>query len=431
MVIVAQVTRIELFPGVRLTAVHTNTFKSCVLGAQFLSPLSPETAAANALVPSVLRRGTAKHPDMESISAALDELYGGSIQPIVRARGEIQCVGFLGNFLDDAYTLDGSAVLEPAANLLGELLLNPRTQDGAFCPDYTAGERANLIDRIRAQVNEKRSYAIKRLKEEMCAGEPFAVDRLGDEAHAAALTPETLWARYQALLATAPMELYYCGTAEPARVEAALRAALQDLPRGERQAVPAHPVPHAAPASPKEVEEALDVTQGKLTMGFTVGGRVWDQSFPALLMANAVYGGTTTSKLFLNVREKLSLCYYASSALDKCKGVLLVSSGVEFDKVEAARAEILAQLEACKAGQIEDWELEGARRSVVSALRATGDSQGRLEDYWLGQATAGLAEDPEALAARVENVTREEVVAAFSAFTLDTVYFLKGKEVSR
>ncbi|OUN05436.1 peptidase M16, partial [Flavonifractor sp. An92] len=241
MVIVAQVTRIELFPGVRLTAVHTNTFKSCVLGAQFLAPLSPETAAANALVPSVLRRGTAKHPDMESISAALDELYGGSIQPMVRARGEIQCVGFLGNFLDDAYTLDGSAVLEPAAALLGELLLNPRTQDGAFCPDYTAGERANLIDRIRAQVNEKRSYAIKRLKEEMCAGEPFAVDRLGDEAHAAALTPETLWERYQALLATAPMELYYCGTAEPARVEAALRAALKDLPRGERQAVPAHP----------------------------------------------------------------------------------------------------------------------------------------------------------------------------------------------
>ncbi len=428
MVIVAQVTRTELFPGVRLTSVHTNTFKSCVLGAQFLSPLAPETAAANALVPSVLRRGTEEHPDMESLSAALDELYGGSIQPVIRTRGETQCVGFLGSFLDDAFTLDGSAVLEPAAALLGELLLHPRTQDGVFCPDYTASERTNLVDNIRAQVNEKRSYALKRLKEEMCAGEPFAVDRLGDEAHAAALTPQNLWERYQALLRTAPMELYYCGTAAPERVEAALRSALQDLPAGERQAVPSQPTAHTAPAAPKEVEEALDVTQGKLSMGFTVGGRVWDSHFPALMLANAVYGGTTTSKLFLNVREKLSLCYYASSMLDKFKGVMLVASGVEFDKVEEARAEILAQLEACKAGQIEDWELEGARRSVVSALRSTGDSQSRLEDFWLGQMVAGLTEDLEALASRVEAVTREEVVAAFSAMTLDTVYFLKGKE---
>ena len=424
----AQVTRTELFPGVRLTSVHTNTFKSCVLGAQFLSPLALETASANALVPSVLRRGTEEHPDMESLSAALDELYGGSIQPVVRTRGETQCVGFLGSFLDDAFTLDGSAVLEPAAALLGELLLRPRTQDGVFCSDYTASERSNLVDNIRAQVNDKRSYAIKRLKEEMCAGEPFAVDRLGDEAHAAALTPQNLWERYQALLRTAPMELYYCGTAAPERVEAALRAALKDLPAGERQAIPAHPIPHAAPASPKDVVEALDVTQGKLTMGLRTGIQAWDADYPALLLLNAVYGGTTNSKLFLNVREKLSLCYYASSGLMHYKDMMVVSSGVEFDKVDEARAEILAQLEACKANQMEDWELEGARRSVVSALRSTGDSQSRLEDFWLGQMVAGLTEDPDTLADRVEAVTREQVVAAAQKLALDTVYFLKGKE---
>ena len=160
----ADMTRIGLFPGVSLTAVHTKKFKSSVLGVQFLSPLSAETASANALVPSVLRRGTARHLDMEALSAALDELYGGSIEPVVRTRGETQCVGFLGSFLDDAYTLDGSPVLEQAAALLGELLLEPYTEHGVFCPDYTAGERANLIDRIRAQINEKRSYAVKRLK---------------------------------------------------------------------------------------------------------------------------------------------------------------------------------------------------------------------------------------------------------------------------
>ena len=424
----ADMTRIELSPGVHLTAVHTEKFKSCVLGATLLSPLDRETASLNALIPSVLRRGTAEHPDMEALSAALDELYGGSIEPMVRTRGETQCVGFLGSFLDDAYTLDGASILEPAAGLLGELLLRPYTVDGAFCPDYTRGERDNLVDRIRAQVNEKRSYALSRLKQEMCAGEPFGVDRLGDEAHASAITAQTLWDQYRALLASAPLELYYCGSAQPQRVADALCAALEGLPRSGVRAVPPRPVRQEAPAQPHYVEEALDVTQGKLTMGFRAGADVWSEQYPALVLANAIYGGTTTSRLFLNVREKLSLCYYASSQLEKFKGVMLVSSGVEFDQFAPARDEILAQLAACKAGDFEDWELEGARRSVVGALKSAMDAQGRLEDFWLGQVVAGLTEGPDALAGRVEQVTREQVVRALNTLELDTVYFLKGKE---
>ena len=186
----------ELFPGVWLRTVHTHKFKSAYLSLTLMVPLEGETAGANALVPYVLRRGTAAHPDMESLSAALDELYGGAIEPAVRKKGETQCVGFVASFLDDAYTLKGEKLLESAAALLGELLLRPRTADGVFDPDYVAGERANLIDRIRAQVNDKRTYALQRLTREMCRYEAFGVDKLGDEETVAALTPQSLWARY-------------------------------------------------------------------------------------------------------------------------------------------------------------------------------------------------------------------------------------------
>ena len=165
-----EVTRSELLPGVHLTAVHTKKFKSSVLGLQFLLPLQEETASLNALVPMVLRRGTREHPDLEALSAALDELYGGSLEPMVRKKGETQCVGFLGSFLDDAYTLDGAPLLERAAALLGEVVFHPYTSAGAFCPDYTSQEKTNLIDRIRAQINDKRQYAQLRVVEEMCAG---------------------------------------------------------------------------------------------------------------------------------------------------------------------------------------------------------------------------------------------------------------------
>ena len=177
------------------------------------------------------------------------------------------------------------------------------------------------------------------------------------------------------------------------------------------------------------VEERLEVSQGKLALGFRTGGiTCWEEEYPALVLCNAIFGGTPLSKLFLNVREKLSLCYYASSVLEKMKGLVLVSSGIEFDKYQQAKDEILAQLEAIRRGEIEDWELEGARRTLISGHLSTLDDQGRLEEFWLGQAAAGLDTGVEELAGRLASVTREQVAAAARRLELDTVYFLKGQE---
>ena len=424
-----EVVRRELLPGVWLRSVHTHKFKSSYLSMTFLVPLKQETAAANALIPSVLRRGTAAHPDLESLSAALDQLYGGAIEPVMRKKGESQCVGFLASFLDDAYTLEGEPILERAAALLGELLLKPYTQNGAFCPDYTAGERANLIDRIRAQVNDKRRYALSRLTQLMCREEAFGVDKLGDEASAAALTPRKLWRQYQQLLRTGALELYYCGSASPERVEGAFRAALEGLPQGEERVIPDCEVRLHAVPEPQIMEDRMDVTQGKLALGFRTGGiTCWEEEYPALVLCNAIFGATPLSKLFLNVREKRSLCYYASSTLEKMKGLLLVSSGIEFDQYQQAKDEILAQLEAVRRGEIEDWELEGARRTLIGGHLSTLDDQSRLEEFWLGQAAAGLETGVEELAGSFRAVTREQVAAAARKLELDTVYFLNGLE---
>lgn len=230
-----EVTRTQLLPGVHLTAVQTQKFKSSVLGMQFLLPLAREQAALHALLPMVLLPGHRGAPG-----------YGIPLRRSGRAvrrfpgaygaqKGETQCVGFVGSFLDDAYTLDGSAVLEPSAALLGELVLRPYTRDEVFCPDYTRQERENLVTRIRAQVNDKRQYAQVRVVAEMCAGEPFGVDKLGDEASAAAITPQKLWDCYQQVLRTAPIEFYYCGSAPlGAGAGGAVQAIVDGLPAGER-----------------------------------------------------------------------------------------------------------------------------------------------------------------------------------------------------
>lgn len=418
-----------LAPGVTLRAVQTKKFKTSLLAVTFVEPLTAEHAALNALLPKVLHRGTQAHPDMEALSAALDDLYGGTIQPILRKKGEVQCVGFWGSFLDDAFVPPETRILESAAALLGELVLAPAGEEGAFVPAYVDSEKKNLVDKIRAQLNDKLQYALSRLRGQMCAGEAYGLDKLGTEAAAQAITGQALYARYREMVEQAPVYLYYCGSADPARVEDAFRTAFAALPKTDRRPVPQTQVVEAPQGPVRRFQDAMDVGQGKLILGFRTGGGFRDrESIARGLLFNAVYGGTTTSKLFLNVREKLSLCYFASSSLAQNKGVLQVYSGVEFANFQKAEEEILAQLEACQKGAISQEEWEAARRSVMGSLRTTLDTQGRLEEYWLNRFVSGTDFAPEALAEAVGRVTLDQVVETAQKIRLDSIYTLRGKE---
>lgn len=421
--------RKSLAEGVELIATRTEQFKTGLFSVTLAAPLRRETATANALIAEVLYRGSRLHPDMEQISAATDRLYGASLGPAVRQRGESQCISFLCSFIDDRYALDGTAVLEPAVDLMGELLLDPLTENGVFCREYVTGEGANLADQIRARVNDKRGWSLFRLVQEMCAGENYALDKLGDADEAQSMTPEALWAHYQALLREARVTFYYGGSAGVERVEGAVARAFRPLLTGRSAPVDCQVV--ARPAGPvREVTDVMDVTQGKLALGFRTGGiTMTHPDFPALLVCNALYGGTAHSKLFLNVREKLSLCYFASSMLDKLKGVMVVSSGVEFRDFQRARDEILAQLDAIRAGDITGEELTAAVRAVVNGLRGRKDSQGQMEDDCLARIIGGDELDGDGrLIGQVEQVTAEQVSAVARRIELDTVYYLTGKE---
>ena len=415
--------RKELMEGVSLTYLPARKFKTGLLSAHFLTPLDRGSAAVRALLPAVLRRGTVGSPDMGAISARLDRLYGAELDYTVRKKGECQCVGFVGSFIDDAYALGGEKLLEPVAELLGEMILAPVTRSGRFLPDYVESERDNLADAIRSIRNDKRDWADLRLLQELCTGEAYGVSRLGDEKSVEKTSPQKLYAEYRRLVASAPMELFYCGSAELSRVEDALLNALSALPR---QGVAPVPVTerHRPRQETRVVREGMDVTQGKLGMGFSCTSD--DES--ALLLGNLLFGGSSNSKLFLNVREKLSLCYYVSSLYHRQKGLITVSSGVEFADFQPAYEEILSQLQALRQGQLEPWELDAAKGVLRSAYAAMEDSQGRLENFYLGQAIEGRSDSPEDLSREMEETSVERIFRAMETVKLDTVYYLERKE---
>ena len=416
--------RMELLPGVHLTAVQTDKFKTGCFSINFLRPMCRAEASKNALIPSVLLRASERYPDIPSISARLDELYGASMGTLVRKKGEVQLVGFFADFIEDA--LASEPVFEPMLEFVAEILLHPLTKDGHFVPELVEGEKRNLANAIAARINDKRSYATSQLVKLMCEEEAYGVPRLGELADVQGVDAEGLYAHYRKILAESQVELFYMGRKAPQDVAACLQKTFAALPRAQAFAQVATKQA-AAPDMPREVREALDVTQGKLCIGLRTGCTVQDESYPALLMLNAIYGGGVTSKLFQNVREQMSLCYYAGSSIEKFKGVMVVSAGIEFDKYQTAKDEILRQLELCRSGEITDEDFDSARRYILSELKLAKDSPGRLDDFYMGQVVAGLRGTMDELAERVSRVTKDEVAAAARRLRLDTIYFLEGE----
>ena len=415
--------RTEILPGVYLTAVQSDKFKTGCFSLNLLRPMKKEEAAANALIPSVLLRGSERCPDIASISAKLDELYGASIGTLVRKKGEVQLVGFYCDYVQDEYV--DEPVFAPVMAFLAELLLNPRLENGIFPEAVVDSEKLNLENAMLSRINDKRTYAASQLIRTMCAGQPYGIPRIGDPDDLTEITAKSLYAHYRDLLATSRVELFYMGSLSPAAVTKVLQAALAELPRAEVFVpVGTTPAPQARPV--QEKTERLDVTQGKLSLGFFTDITAKDPRYPALVLAATVFGGGATSKLFTNVREKMSLCYYASASFEKFKGVLSVSSGVEFSKLETAKTEILRQLEACKAGDITDDELESARGYLVSDLKIAMDSPGRLDDYYMGQILLEQDGTMEDLASTIARVTKQEAAEAIQALRLDTIYALEG-----
>ncbi len=422
-------SRREILPNVYLTCLRTDKFKTGLMSATLLTQLQRQTAAENALLPYVLRRGTASAPDMAALQARLDGLYGASAEPCVRRKGEIQCVGFRAGFGEDRFLPGSPSVTESAARLLGELWLAPNTRGGLFLPAYADGERAKLVERIDALINDKVSYAVTRLIECMCPCEDFGVRPLGTRDTAENIYYVNLSRHYRTLLAVSPVELFYCGAQEPARIEETFRQVFLALPRGEPERDLGTDVRmNTVEEAPRHFTEELDVTQGKLAVGFRLGECMEDPDPAVLRVLNAVYGGGVSSKLFANVRERLSLCYYANSFCELHKGVMIAHAGIDFDRYDAALSEILAQLEALRAGELTAEELEGAKRYVASSLRGVSDSPAALEDFWLDQCVDGLEYGPDELAALVEGVTAEQVVAAAQGIRCDAVYFLRGAQ---
>lgn len=417
--------KLELMPGVTLRCYRDTRFKQGRLTVQLVRPTASSKAAMNALLPAVLLRGTKQYPNMRAITARLDELYGASVNTVVRRIGDYQTTGIYCGFIEDRFALPGDAVLQPMIELLVQLLLEPLTQDDGFCREFVESEKRNLVSTIEAELNDKRAYAAGQLLRIMCKKDTFGIPRLGEKQWVREIDAKGLYAHYQKILAESPIEIFYVGSREKEQVASLLMPLLERI---SRNYLPLPPQTGFQDAGGAHKQENMDVAQSKLCMGFTVPVTSHHPDFAVMQVLNVIYGGGMTSKLFQNIREKLSLCYSVGSGYYGAKGLLMVSAGIDGEKEEQVRQEILNQLDACCRGDITDEELHCAKAELLSGLRGIHDSPGAIENYYGTAAISGVSRLPKDHMAAVEKVTLEQVAQMAAQVKLHSSFILKGVE---
>ena len=413
----------DLWDSLSLTSIKTDKFKTGMISFSLAMPLSARQTAYGLLLSGVMRRGSEDYPSMALLNRRLDELYATSIE-IKHARfGKNEVFLLSAEILDNAFISDGTDVLDGTAEVVSQLLLHPLTEGNGFSKSAVEREKITVCDAIRAEINNPKAYASNRCAELMHSGDgDFATVKQMLEIIEGA-DEVSLYAHYKYLIENAKLEIFYVGSEEHEYVADIIRRRFSEF--GGRQ-IALNPVKAEAPTDLTEVTEPFDASQGKLCMGFRIGVCADSEDYFAAVLFNEIFGGSPASKLFMNVRERLGLCYYCASSYDAYLGNVTVSSGIDVSDLDITRSEILAQLNAIKAGDISDAELDAAKRSIAHWYRQMYDYPFELFAFYSTRRMFGIDASPEEYLKKFEAVTKEQIIRVSQKVELNAVYFLRG-----
>ena len=349
-----QLNSLQLKSGVHLYYLQTKKFKTTTCSIYIHRPLHRREATLNALLSMVLRRACPAYPTSKALAAHMDDLYGATLETAVQKKGEQQIVSVHFSFANEKYLGHSAQVLEEILKTFDSLVL----KQAPFRRIYKAG-KGKFKSQILSEMNDKRHYANKRCIEIMCEGEAYGVHRLGYIEDLEAIDAAALYRHYRDVLLKSPMDIFICGEVDIFWVEKQFKEMFADLE--VTQTLPRPEDVRKTVTAVRRVTEEQQIVQGKLCMGFRTNICAADPAYPALMLYNAVLGSGICSKLFCNVREKLSLCYYASSGVDYLKGIMTIQSGIEVQNFQRAYDEILVQMADMRRGAITEQELSGTR----------------------------------------------------------------------
>ena len=394
----------------QITKLQSNKFKTNLVALFITVPLTKENCTKNALLTSVLRRGTNNLKTQEEIAKRLEELYGAGFNCGVDKLGNYHVLKFYLETLENTYTLNNENLLQEGVNLLLDIVFNPFVENNGFNKLYVDQEKLNLQRLIESRKDNKALYAKERCLENMFADESYSLYKYGSVEDLANINEINLYAYYKELLKDCKIDLYITGN----------NIDNIKVPEIPSKNLPQIPNVHIAPSKPNVVNEIQDVTQGKLIIGLDVD----DKNKTAVSMYNTILGGGANSKLFQNVREKASLAYSAGSSYIRRKNVILIQTGIEIENYDKALKIVEEQLEDMKNGKISDGEFNSAKQLIVSSIELIEESKEDMITFYFDQNLFEEHSNVTEYKEMIKKVTKDDVIKVAQKVKEDTIYFL-------
>lgn len=420
----ANAEKYNIFDNINLYVIKDTKYKTVLASTYLHRNLNREEVTYNSLLSKVLKTATKKYSSILDLNIYAEKLYGCSFDMGVTKRANIQSIVSQVNFLNELYCDDN--ILNDSLSLMLDMLFEPYVVDNAFFAEYVSNQKKNLKDDIDSLINDKRAYASIRCLEEMCRGEQNSVVEIGYKEDLDSINEKNLYEHYKSIIFTSPIDIFMVGDVDTMKVVNLLKEYFS----GFTFNISPVNIMYSNKSVTKEkyVEDNMSVNQGKLAIGLRTGINIDNPLYYALLTGNSIFGSGAHSKLFNNVREKLSLCYYAYSRLDKYNGIMMIGSGIEFENFQKTRDAVLGELQAVKNGDFTDDEIMIAKEYIISSFSSYEDSPGMLIDYYMGMAFSDDYPSISTVCEKVREVTRDDILTAFKSVNTDTVYFLNGKE---
>ncbi len=417
----------KIADGIEVLAFEADRFKTNTMTVTLSTPLNKKTASENAIVANLLSHSCKKYPSLSVLNKHLAYMYGATVSPCVSKNGETQLISINISSLDDRFSLDDTKISSQCAELIKELLLFPNLEDGLFYEDDIEREKRLLIEEIESEENEKRTYAVHRLEQEMFKNEAYSTQSKGSKEDVMKITKESATLAWKNLLKTAKITVIAVGNVDFKEIESFCQDAFKSLlpNRDYKESQKSEIFPKAEKVT--TVEERMDIKQGKLVLGFRVNLAPDSTLAPAMKTTVDVFGGGPYSRLFANVREKMSLCYYCSARYIREKSAIIVQCGCEEENMDKAVAEIQNQLNFIESGDI-STEFKASKVAISDMIKTVFDSPDLL-GYWLeSQVVSDEYKTPDEVIEENEAVTMAEVKDCSNLISLDTVFKLMSKE---
>lgn len=412
--------------GVNLHLLKTNKYKTNLIVINFAFNLEENAVTKIALLPYILKKGTQKYQSLKLIQEKLDLLYGATLNATVFKRGERQIVQFSIEVANNKYISEAVSLLDEAIHLIFELIFNPLVINNSFKEEYLILEKEMLKNRINGIYDDKILYAEYMTIKHMCQNEPYKLNENGKIEDLDTISSANLYDFYNEWLVKAIIDIYFVGDIDQSIIENVIKSNIPLTQTKERKLMPN--LVEVQVGEIKEVIEEASVSQGKLNIGLRANTSIEADNYIPLLLFNGILGGYAHSKLFVNVREKESMAYYASSRIDSHKGIITIQSGIEVQNYQRSLSVIKKQLESMKSGDITDKELSLTKLVLANQLKELVDKPRHFVDFSYHSALSGRNRTLDVILEQIDKCTINDIVDVAENVKIDTIYFLKGNQ---